>query len=60
MTTVIVPNHVSDAINAAIDEALVKVPEAAPDRAHFYQMLLDHFFEFGFLPEFTLVKKEAA
>jgi hypothetical protein len=55
---VIVPNYVSDAINAAIDKALLDLPEAEKDREHFYDVLLAHFNDHGVIPEFTLHKRD--
>lgn len=55
---VIVPNHVADLINKRIDEVLVDVPDAAPDRNYFYQVLLDHFDKYGEVPEFELEKRQ--
>jgi hypothetical protein len=58
MRTVIVPNYVSDAINAKLDAAFVKVvPQAAKDRDELYQQLLTHFDEHGVVPNFELQKK---
>ena len=57
MRLVIVPKHVSDAIDAAIDKVLAEVPDAAGDRSYFYQVLLDHFDQHGEVPEFTLEKR---
>lgn len=54
----VVHNHISDAINAAIDKALLDLPEAAKDREHFYDVLLAHFNDHGVIPEFTLTKRE--
>lgn len=57
MSFVIVPNVVSDAINAALDMALEEFPEAATDREFFYQALLAHFDQYGEIPDFTLQKE---
>lgn len=57
MSFVIIPNDLRDQIYAAIDEQLQFVPEAKPDREHFYQTLLNHYNEFGVIPEFSLEKK---
>lgn len=53
---VIVPNHLSNAIYQRVDAAIEKVPDAAPDREHFYSVLLSHFNEHGVIPEFSLEK----
>ena len=55
---VIVPNEVSDAIDAALDKALAVVPDAAKDRNYFYQVLLDHFDKYGEVPEFSLEPRQ--
>lgn len=60
MRTVIVPNFVSDAINAKLDAAFAKVPDAAKDREALYQHLLAYFGEHGVVPDFELQKREAA
>jgi hypothetical protein len=57
MTCVIVPNHISDAINRALDAALAEHPLAAPDRDRFYSVLLDYFNEHGVVPEFSLERQ---
>lgn len=57
MSFVIIPNDLRDQIYAAIDAQLQFVPEAKPDREHFYQTLLNHYNEFGVIPEFSLEKK---
>jgi len=54
---VIVPNALRDAINKKLDDALGKVPDAAPDREHFYQMLLSYYNDHGELPDFDLQKR---
>ncbi len=51
--TVIVPNELADAINAALDAAYAKNPEAAVDREAHFSSLLDYFDEHGKLPEFS-------
>lgn len=57
MRTVIVPNYVSDAINAKLDAAFTKVPDAAKDRDELYQQLLGYFDEHGTVPDFELQKR---
>lgn len=57
MSFVVVPNTLRDAIYRAIDNALEAVPEAAPDREHFFEELLRHYHEHGEIPDFTLVKR---
>ena len=53
---VIVPNSLRDAINGAIDKALVDAPpDAAKDRESFYAALLAYFDEHGTIPSFTIV-----
>lgn len=57
MNCVIVPNFLRDAIYAKVDEAIAQAPAAAPDREHFYGILLNHFHEYGVIPEFELKAK---
>lgn len=60
MRLVIVPNHVRDAINDALDRKLVLWPEAAGDREKLYQQLLAYFDEFGVVPDFAITKRKEA
>ena len=54
---VIVPNHVRDAINTALDKALANMPpEAQQDREHYYRELLAYFNEHGTIPDFQIEK----
>ena len=57
MRLAIVPNSLRDEINEKIDVVLLECPEAAVDRDHFYQIMLNYFDEHGHLPEFKLVPK---
>lgn len=57
MRMVIVPNSLSEAIYAKIDEQIALVPDAAKDREPLYQQLLDYFDEHGVIPDFSLVRK---
>lgn len=55
----IVPDFVSDAINAALDKALDGQPEEAKQcRPHLYRQLLDYYNEHGTLPEFSIQKAD--
>ena len=54
----LVPNHVRDAINAAIDAALVECPDAAQERDQFYETLLAYFNEHGRIPDFSIQPKD--
>jgi hypothetical protein len=54
---VIVPDSLRDAINAKLDEAIAKAPEAEADREILYNHLLGFFDEYGYLPEFELAKR---
>jgi hypothetical protein len=54
----IVPNFVSEAINAKLDKALKDCPEAEKKRSSLFSQLLSYFDEHGELPDFTLTKKE--
>ena len=56
---VIVPNDVSDLINARLDAAIAGVPDAAKDRDNLYRQLLTYFDQHGRVPsaeEITVVK----
>jgi hypothetical protein len=55
----IVPDSLRNAINAKLDAALADVPGAAKDRDHLYHELLCFFNENGYLPKFSIGKKEA-
>lgn len=59
MRLVAVSNHLSDAIYQVLDKALEGCPEAAPDREVLYGQLLSFFDEHGYIPEFSLTKREA-
>ena len=54
MRMVVVPNALSEAINAALEVAIAAVPAAAKDHAVLYDQLLAFYDEHGYLPEFTL------
>ena len=56
---VIVPNHLSDQINAKLDTAIAEVPDAEKDREMLYHQLLGYFHEHGIIPDFTLAKKDS-
>jgi hypothetical protein len=56
----IVPDSLRNAINAKLDAALTDVPDAAKDRDHLYHELLYFFNENGYLPEFSIGKKDAS
>lgn len=58
MSWVIVPNSLRDEINAKLDSAFAKAPEAEKDREIFYHQLLNYFDLHGFLPDFKLQKIE--
>lgn len=60
MRYVIVPDALSEAINAKLDAAIADCPSAAADREHFYNELLVYFDEHGEIPEFTLERKPTA
>lgn len=60
MVVMIVPNVLSAAINRALDSAIAKCPDAAPDRDLFYERLLAYFNEHGEIPEFSLAKRDDA
>ncbi len=54
MSTVIVPNYVSDAIYSKIDAQLKLVPELEKNRENIFQELLIYFNEHGVIPDFKL------
>lgn len=56
-TLVIVPNALRDAINRKLDAAFRVCPEAEKDREVLYHSLLEHFNEYGDVPDFTLRRK---
>lgn len=55
---VIVPNSLSDAINAVIDQKLKGRPCDANSREIIYGQVLAYFDEHGHIPEFELTDKE--
>jgi hypothetical protein len=55
---VIVPNDLRDTINAKLDAAFLKCPDAEKDRDVLYQQLLDYFDDMGVIPDFELGKKD--
>ena len=60
MRLVIVPNHVRDEINRRLDIEIANSPDAEKDREALYLELLNFFDEHGAIPDFSLVKSEAA
>lgn len=54
MKMVIVPNELRDAINAKLDAAISKCPDAEQDREALYSQLLAYFDEHGEIPDFDL------
>lgn len=52
----VIPNTLSHTINAKLDAAIAKVPEAAKSREVLYQQLLEYFDEHGIIPDFELHK----
>ncbi len=57
MTLLIVPNHVRDAIEAAIDKELNGRPLEAAEREDIYHDLLRYYDEHGVIPDFSLTAK---
>lgn len=55
--TVIIPNALSDAINAKLDIAIAEHPDAEVDRQFLYESLVSLFDENGYIPDFHLSKK---
>lgn len=58
MRIVIVPNHISDAINKAIDEKLDGRPISPEEREDVYNILLAYFDDHGRIPDFHLTAKQ--
>jgi hypothetical protein len=56
MSLVIVPNALSDLINASIDRALAGRPCDDESRQHIFSGLLAHYDEHGTVPEITLTE----
>ena len=54
MKLVIVPNHVSDAIHAALDKAAEGLILTKDEREQHYNTLLNYFDENGVIPNFKL------
>lgn len=54
----IVPNTLTDAINAKLDRALKECPEAEKDREELFRQILSHFNEHGVIPDFVIGKRE--
>ena len=59
MTTMIVPNYISEAIYRKVDELIATVPErdkdiVAKERELFYGVLLNYFDQYGVIPEASL------
>lgn len=55
---VIVPDSLYDRIQAKLDEAFKKCPDAEKDREHLYHQLLSYYDDNGTLPDFSLSKAE--
>ena len=51
---VVVPNVLRDAINAKLDAAIAKCPDAAKERGELYRQLLCYFNEYGVVPDFEI------
>ena len=58
MRLIIVPNALRDAIYERIDAAIVEHPDAASEREDYYQQVLAYYDEHGYVPEFSLRKRE--
>ncbi len=52
---VIIPDSLRYGIHAKLDEAFKDCPDAEKDRELLYQQLLNHFYEHGIIPDFSLV-----
>jgi hypothetical protein len=53
---VIVPDSLSEMIDAKLDAAFVHCPDAAKDREYLFARLLQYFDEHGIVPNFKLRK----
>lgn len=56
--TYIIPDHIREAINKALNEQFIVTPDAAQWRNNLYNQVLEYFNEHGSLPDFTLEKTE--
>lgn len=54
---VVMPDSLREAIDAKLDAALERCPDAAKDREFLYSQLLEYFDVYGVVPNFTLKKK---
>ena len=52
------PNALRDEIDAQLDAAIAECPEAAIEREALYEQLLAYYDEHGFVPEFSITKKD--
>jgi hypothetical protein len=59
MSIVIVPNALRDAINAKLDVVFKDTPEAEKDRDYLYNQIILFYNEKGYIPDFSLSKKES-
>lgn len=57
---VIVPDSLSAEIYRRLDAEIAKHPDAAPDREHLFQQLLDAFDRLGVIPDFSLAHSAPA
>lgn len=57
---IVLPNYVSDRIDAMLDAEIEKHPDAASDRDLFRQQLVNYFAQTGEIPEFTLARNPPA
>ncbi len=58
MSIVIVPDYISDEIDAKLDAAFINHPDAEKDRALLRSQLIAYVDEFGIVPDFDLAPPE--
>lgn len=59
MGIIALPNYISDEINKKLDAAFLKAPEAEIDREFYYNELVSFVVNQGFIPDFTITRKDA-
>jgi hypothetical protein len=60
MSMVIVPDVLRSAIDRKLDAAIAETPDAERDREVLFRQLLSFFDEHGYIPDFSLRKREPA
>lgn len=57
MMFLVVPDYIFDAINAKLDAAIEKHPDAEADRDTLCSQLIDFVDEHGYVPDFDLARR---